>query len=210
MEELASSGSIHALFDQLGRHLPGKTRENFRLSHPGIQQIEDLDSMEIDWRLVERAKKHDPTAFAEIYDRNYPGVFNYIYFHVDENRDFAEDLTAEVFVRALDKIGTYRFKGSPLSAWLYRIASNLLVDNFRRTRPTISWETNIGQMTEATGESVETLIDEKIKREDLRMALKGLTGEQQQVVILRFVEGLSLLEVAEIIDLFRNKLSATL
>ena len=81
--------------------------------------------------LVRRAQEYDPGAFGEIYERYYNGVYKYIYYRVGD-QSLAEDVTMEVFVKAMESIDGFTFRGIPFSAWLYRIASNLVVDHFRR------------------------------------------------------------------------------
>ena len=81
--------------------------------------------------LIERAQAYEASAFAEIYERFYQGIFNYVFYRVTEEA-LAEDITAEVFVKALEAIDGYEFRGVPFSAWLYRIANNMVTDHFRR------------------------------------------------------------------------------
>lgn len=81
--------------------------------------------------LIKRAKRGDKKAAAELYDRNYETVFHYISYRVG-SRSTAEDLTADVFVRMLENIDTYKRRDRPLVAWLYTIARNLVIDHYRR------------------------------------------------------------------------------
>ena len=82
-------------------------------------------------KLINSAK-NDPAAFGQLYEKYVERIYNYIYYRTGNNRD-AEDLTARVFFKALKNIGTYRHLGLPFSAWLYRIAHNL-VANYHRDR----------------------------------------------------------------------------
>jgi RNA polymerase sigma-70 factor (ECF subfamily) len=147
--------------------------------------------------LIRRAKEYDPGAFAAIYERYYQKIYNYIYYRVSDGV-MAEDLCADVFVKALEAIDSYTFQGIPFSAWLYRIAGNLVIDHYRRqpTQPETSLEdTRPLVEEEGPGHSLERHFD----HQELRRALHGLTSDQQQVVLLKFVDGLSNSEVAQIL-----------
>ena len=85
-----------------------------------------------EFTLVQRAKGGDPDAFAEIYDRCQPAIYRYIYYQVNDVAT-AEDLTGEVFVRLVEKIDRFTYRGRPLLAWLYTIARNLITDHRRRS-----------------------------------------------------------------------------
>ena len=147
--------------------------------------------------LVERAQQYDPAAFGVIYERYYQEIYNYVYYRVGDGL-LAEDLTAEVFLKALEAIGAFQFRGVPFSAWLYRIAGNLVIDHFRR-QPRQSEALLEENQVAADGDDHPADYWEKgFTHQALQEALKGLTEEQQQVVILKFVEGMSNGEVAQI------------
>ncbi|MFQ5858717.1 MAG: sigma-70 family RNA polymerase sigma factor [Anaerolineae bacterium] len=153
--------------------------------------------MQDERELIRRAKEYDPSAFAEIYERYYQRIYNYIYYRISDGV-MAEDLCSEVFVKTLEAIDSYTFQGVPFSAWLYRIASNLVIDHYRRqpVQPEMSWEDGRPLVTdENPGVSLERHFD----HQELRRALRGLTSDQQQVIILKFVDGLSNNEVAHIL-----------
>lgn len=146
--------------------------------------------------LIRKAQSYDPDAFGAIYERFYNGVYRYIFYRVGE-QSLAEDLTMEVFVKAMEAIDTYSFRGVPFSAWLYRIASNLVVDHFRRqpSQMAVSLEEKlVASLEHPTG-----VLESEFAHHQLRRALSELTDDQQQVVILKFVDGLSNLEVAQIL-----------
>jgi RNA polymerase sigma-70 factor (ECF subfamily) len=142
--------------------------------------------------LIARAQAYDPEAFSEIYDAYYGGIYKYIYYRVGD-QVLAEDLAAEVFVRAMDSIDTYNFRGVPFSAWLYRIANNLVVDHFRRqpSQPVLPLEEKMIGDADA--------LEMAFTQQALRKALSELTEEQKQVIILKFIDGLTNYEVAEVL-----------
>lgn len=146
--------------------------------------------------LVRRAQDFDPVAFGEIYERYYIGLYKYIYYRVGD-QTAAEDLAMEVFVKAMEALDAFTFRGIPFSAWLYRIASNLVIDYFRRqpSQPSLSLEEKLV----AAAEHPTPLMDQEFSHHALRAALADLTDDQQQVIILKFVDGLSNIEVAQIL-----------
>ena len=146
--------------------------------------------------LRERAVALDPAALAEIYDRYSGKIYSYIYHRVGDG-GMAEDLASDVFVRMLEAIRSDRAWSTSLQGWLYRIAHNLVVDQFRRSGGRESVELDEGWMAaESSIHSFENLFASN----QLQQGMRVLTDEQQQVVVLKFVEGLSNTEVAEILD----------
>ena len=146
--------------------------------------------------LVARAQA-DPLAFGALYERYVSRIYTYIYHRVGNHHD-AEDLTARTFYRALSHIDRYVSRGAPFSAWLYRIAHNL-VANWHRDRArqqTISLE----DVTLAAGRrdwpQEQTELKERV--EALRRAIRCLSPDRQQLLILKFAEGLSNAEIGEV------------
>lgn len=157
-------------------------------------------------RLVERARRGDPDAFAQLYRQHVQAIFRYI-FHRVNDAHLAEDLTSDVFARALKSIAGYTDQGKPFITWLYRIAHARVVDHYRRSdrRPT---ESDL----DAEPLSVTADLDQGILRRQaaraLQAALVRLTDEQQQVVILRFIEGYPVETVAQIMGKNANAIKA--
>lgn len=146
-----------------------------------------------DANLVQRAKEGDKSAFVVLYERYQPPVFTYIYYRVDD-LTLAEDLTAEVFVRLVAKIHTYR-ASSPLLAWLYTIARNLISDHYRQARrETPLFERTVMSTVDPTEE-----VHRHLRETELRAALKKLSEEQQQVVLLKFIERRSNAQIAALL-----------
>ncbi len=143
--------------------------------------------------LVREAQAFSQEAWARIYDEHYPKMFNYCYQRTGD-RAASEDLASDVFVEALRGIQRYRYRGVPLSAWLYRIAHNLTVDHLRRNarQPTVS----LGDEPEHPRLQTQDPTDASALRQDMQDAIQQLTEEQQQVIILRFFHGLSHEEIA--------------
>jgi RNA polymerase sigma-70 factor (ECF subfamily) len=147
-------------------------------------------------RLVERAAT-EPEAFGELYERHVRRIYNYIFYRTGNQHD-AEDLTARVFHRALKHVGRFEDKGVPFSAWLYRIAHNL-VANFHRDRgrrPVVPLEDYI--TTTGGGEHPEAYAINMEERRMLLAAVRRLPDDRQQLLILKFVERLPNAKIGEI------------
>jgi RNA polymerase sigma-70 factor (ECF subfamily) len=138
-------------------------------------------------RLIKRAKRGDPAAFAKIYDQHQSAIYRYIYYQVGD-ASTAEDLTSDVFVRLVERIDRFTYRGRPLLAWLYTIARNLVTDHHRRAGRSLPLYPD-EQLT-ATTIDPEKSIEHTLTQEKLAAAIACLTEDQQQVIILKFIEGL--------------------
>lgn len=146
-------------------------------------------------RLLERAKVYDVDALAEIYDHYEARIYSYIYHRVG-SQPVAQDLTSQVFLRVLEAIQHERAWESSFSGWLYRIAHNLVVDHYRRHGRNTQVAIDELPALPAHSEEPERAAERALAAEDLRTAINRLTEEQAQVVTLRFLEGMSIAEVA--------------
>jgi RNA polymerase sigma-70 factor (ECF subfamily) len=147
--------------------------------------------------LVEAAKT-DPEAFGKLYQRYVDKIYSYIYYRTS-NREDAEDLTAKTFHRALSHIGSYKHKGRPFSAWLYRIAHNL-VANWHRDQK--KRETVPIDKIKLAGKQRERPFHSAAKNEDMIIlleAIQKLPPVRQELLILKFVEGESNAEIGRIL-----------
>ncbi len=145
--------------------------------------------------LVEQAKT-DPAAFGELYERYIKRIYNYIFYRTGNHHD-AEDLSARVFARALQHIPGYVDRGVPFSAWLYRIAHNLIVNWHRdRGRRKIL---PLDEMVVSTlhSDSPERLAERQEEHDILLKAISYLPEERQRLLILKFVERLSNADIGE-------------
>jgi RNA polymerase sigma-70 factor (ECF subfamily) len=146
---------------------------------------------------VERAAQWDTEAFSQLYERYVTRIYNYIYYRTGNPHE-AEDLTSRVFHRALHHINHYDNRGIPFTAWLYRIAHNLVAnwhrDNSRRK------EVPLEDYTQQPHRSLapEASVVDNQEMEDLLIAIRRLPPDRQQLLILKFVEGMSNAEVATI------------
>ena len=158
--------------------------------------------------IVSRAQQGQSTAFEGLYDRFHAGIYRYVYFKVGNSTE-AEDLTEEVFLRLLESINTFRWQGRPFSAWLYRIARNLVVDHFRKKgrERGIPLDTAI-DISDPASVDMAAQADVKMAMGRVREAMTDLTDLQREVISLRFAGGLSVIETAEAVGRKQNAVKA--
>lgn len=130
----------------------------------------------------------DPKAFGDLYDRFVDRVYRYLYFRTGSHAE-AEDLTEHVFLKAWEAIGRYRWQGRPFLAWLYRLAHNVHIDHVRTQKPTTSLNNDEHPIDLASPSSTAELA-RTLDAELLAGALTQLTPDQQQVIVLKFIEGM--------------------
>ncbi len=155
-----------------------------------------MSQNESESQLIERAKT-DPQAFGELYEQYVDRIYNYIYYRIGNHHD-AEDLTARTFFRALDHMDRYVDRGVPFSAWLYRIAHNLVANWHRdRSRRKLISLDGLLHLSEP-GSSPEHEVERREAQESLRAAIRRLPADRQQLLILKFGEHLSNAEIGQI------------
>ncbi|MDA1128603.1 MAG: sigma-70 family RNA polymerase sigma factor [Chloroflexi bacterium] len=146
--------------------------------------------------LVLSAQGGDRDAFAQLYEANAERIYRYLLARLTEPAD-AEDVTAEVFMQAMKSLPSYKPTGSPLIAWLFRIAHNRAVNYMKkggRRKETLLTE------TAATYDSPEDEVLEKVRMGEVIGAMGALTELQRQVLSLRFSADLSIAEVAKVMN----------
>jgi RNA polymerase sigma-70 factor (ECF subfamily) len=144
-------------------------------------------------KIILNAVKGETSAFGRLYDHYQPQIYRFVMLKTGR-REEAEDLTHQVFLHALEHIKNYKNLGYPFSSWLYQIARNQIIDHYRARRSNVSLED--AEREAVADENPETDVSEKMELEKLRLAIKKLKPDYQDVVILRFVEELSVKEVA--------------
>jgi RNA polymerase sigma-70 factor, ECF subfamily len=157
---------------------------------PEIEYIEE--------EVLLHASQGDQEAFGLLYERYVDRIFNYIYYRTGNVND-AEDLTARVFQRAMHHIGNYIDRGVPFSAWLYRIAHNL-VANWHRDRSRRQEIPLSDVSLVARGDHPEASLVRTQEQEALLRLIRKLPSERQQLLILKFVEHFSNAEIGQIMN----------
>jgi RNA polymerase sigma-70 factor (ECF subfamily) len=147
--------------------------------------------------LVERAKGYDHQALSKLCELYYRDVYAYVYYRVSNVQD-AEDLTEDVFLKMVEGIDACRASGEKsFLAWLFRIANNRVIDHYRRRAVRDHLPLDEQRLPMHSGP--EGPVQNKLTRERLQRAIPKLTDDQQQVIVLRFVEGLSHAETAQVL-----------
>jgi RNA polymerase sigma-70 factor (ECF subfamily) len=148
--------------------------------------------------LVELARTGDKEAFGQLYDHYHLTVFRFLYYRVSSTT-LAEDLTAETFFRALRSMSSFRWQGRDFGAWLMTIARNLAADHFKAGRTRLEQSTEDMQTLDTTTDGPERDVLAHLTNDELLAALANLPPEQRDCVVMRFLEGLSIAETAEIL-----------
>jgi len=144
-------------------------------------------------RLVDKARGGDGDAFGRLYDMHVDRVYRHIYYRVDNNAD-AEDLTQQVFIKAWQAIGRYRKTASPFLAWLIKISHNLVIDFYRSKKSEIHIDFAIVPTKHETDPAL--LVENSFNQQEIRHVINNLKGDQQQVILMRFIEDFSYSEIA--------------
>ncbi len=158
------------------------------------------NTIDREWEDIQAAQK-DAAAFHPLYDRYYEQIFRFVYRRTSDEA-LSADLCSQVFLKAMQKIHTYTFKGVPFSAWLYRIASNEVTQHYRnsqKNRIVSIQEARLEEMTEEIDD-----FDYEKQRNTLLTALNTLPQDDMQIIELRFFEQRSFKEVGQILGITEN------
>lgn len=150
-----------------------------------------------DKRLVKQSKRGNQRAIAALYDAYQPRIYRYIAYRVGDT-SVADDLTADVFVAMVKNIGNYEDQGRPFLAWLYTIAGNVVKMHYRRQNQT-EFEPFSDELLAEGADPVE-ITHIRLTHERLLAAMPRLSEGQRQVILLKFIEGFSNVEVASLLD----------
>jgi RNA polymerase sigma-70 factor (ECF subfamily) len=147
--------------------------------------------MDADERLQIEAAQEDPARFGELYEQHFERVYAFVARRVPD-RAAVEDVTAEVFHKALAALPGFQFLGVPFAAWLFRIAGNVITDRFKRAGAT----REVSLADDAPELSVESEADASDRRADLFRLVNELPIDQRRVIVERFIEQRSIREIA--------------
>ena len=156
-----------------------------RLAHRSAEELEAE-------RLLIEAAQRDRAAFAPLYERYVDQIFAYAHT-LTRNRELAEDVTASTFAKAIEDLPRFEWRGVPYSAWLYRVASNLVARQARRP----AW-VDLDTHQPVDGASPEQIVEQRDREATVRAAVATLPDDQRQAVLLRFGGDLRNREIAEI------------
>jgi len=149
-------------------------------------------------QLIQRARQGDLAAVSELYNLHVDRIYQYVRYRTGDEQT-AEDITAEVFLRAIESLGSYTDQGAPFMAWLYRIAHARVIDYWRslKRRQTAPLDDPLLQDSlVATDDAIDV---DFLQNRSLWSAVQQLTDDQQNVIILKFVQGLGNAEIAQVL-----------
>ena len=156
---------------------------------PAKDSREEASGLPGDDRLLVEAAKKDPSRFAELYELNFARVYAYIARRVG-NRDVAQDLTSDVFHKALASIQNFEWRGVPFAGWLLRIAANMIVDRSKRSGREVSGGDDLPEP------STQPNLEEIDRQGRLFRLVEQLPPDQRRVIGMRFAEEKSICEIA--------------
>ena len=145
-------------------------------------------------QLVLQAQAGNSEAFGQLYDAYMERIYRFVYFRV-EDQQTAEDITSQVFLKAWGNLDRFRFSRTPYLAWLYTIAHNAVIDHYRTRKVTTALD-DVQLSQPDHSEAVENEIDLTVEMQSIKSALQTLTDDQQRVLTLKFIEGMSNNEIA--------------
>ena len=159
---------------------------------PAKGSREDASVPQGDDRLLVEAAKKDPSKFAELYELNFARVYAYIARRVGD-RDVAQDLTSEVFHKALAGIQSFEWQGVPFAGWLLRIAANMIVDRSKRSGREVSGQENLPDLPDL---KAHPGLEDADRCGQLFRMVEQLPEDQRRVIGMRFAEEKSIREIA--------------
>jgi len=145
-------------------------------------------------QLVLQAQDGSSEAFGQRYDAYMERIYRFVYFRV-EDQQTAEDITSQVFLKAWSNLDRFSFNRTPYLAWLYTIAHNAVIDHYRTRKVTTALD-DVQLSHPDHSEVVENNIDLNVEMQSVKTALQTLTDDQQKVLTLKFIEGMSNNEIA--------------
>ncbi len=151
------------------------------------------------WSLVQRVQDGDADAFGLIYDAYVDVVFRYVYFRIHD-KHLAEDFASETFVRALRRIDSVSFQGRDICAWLITIARNIIRDHLKSSRYKLEVTSADMRDADRATDGPEDEVLSGLTHAELLSCVKQLNSEQQECIVLRFLQGLSVSETALAMD----------
>ncbi len=164
---------------------------------PGLQEMGVKNGDQVSDRELLLRARHDPEAFAELYERYVDRMYAYFYYRTG-NHDDAEELTSRFFHRLMERLHLYEDRGVPPSAWLYRIAHNMLA-NWKRDRSRRR-EVSLDGLGDPVREGAhpEEEVVALAEREEVLEVVRQLPPERQLLLYLKFVEGLPNAEIGKV------------
>ncbi len=159
---------------------------------------EPIVRMQDEEGLIQRARQGDLAAVSELYNLHVARIYQYVRIRTGDDQT-AEDITAEVFLRAIESLGSYDDHGAPFIAWLYKIAHARIIDFWRSTKRRQTAPLDDPLLQDGLVMNDDAIDVDFLQHRSLASALEQLTDDQQNVIILKFVQGLGNAEIAQIL-----------
>ena len=150
------------------------------------REEEDRKGILTEWDIVRRAQLYDDDALQSLYQKYYPKIYNYAFLQMGDVQA-AEDLASDVMLKMIESLRSYSFRGLPFGAWVFRIARNRLIDLHRRRKR--RGEVDLSETLASTLANPHSMAERALERGQLQIAMKHLTDEQRQVIVLKFIQG---------------------
>lgn len=147
--------------------------------------------------LIHRAQQGEPAVVGELYERYQLIIFRYLYYRIGDLQT-AEDLTSEVFIRMISALPGYSHQNVSFQSWLFRIARNLSIDHYRRIN--LRKDVPLEENQIASNDDPLDMVEQGLTSEQLKQALEKISTDQRDVVVMRFVTGMSIREVAQVMN----------
>lgn len=160
---------------------------------------DDQSSEESDWSLVEATQAGDMVAFGQLFEINRDQIYRYVLARTSD-RGLAEDITSETFVRALHRIDSVRYQGRGFGAWLTTIARNLVLDHLKSSRHRLEQPHSDTALFDPSVGGPEREVIERATSVELLRRVAQLNDDQRECVVLRFWQGFSVVETAQIMQ----------
>lgn len=156
--------------------------------------------LELERRLIEAVKKN-PDKFVDLYEKYHDQIYRYVYRRAGGDKDVTHDLVSQTFMDALSHVKSFTWQGYPFSSWLYKIAHNNVIKWYRK-----SGRNNYVPIEEARNVSdkqrgQQEVVDAVLAKEQVDKIMTRLENDEREILRLKFLEGLSNIEIAEIMDL---------
>jgi len=163
-------------------------KQSFEMQNP-------LTALSDRW-LVHKAKRGDKEAFGKLYRKYLGTIYRYIFFRVNQDRPQAEDLTEMVFFKSWEKLDKFNEHGPGFRAWIYTIAHNLVIDYYRESK----LQVELNEAIPDESQNIEEKVFQDLENKNLMEAIKQLSEEQREVIIMKFIERLSNKEISRILN----------
>ena len=146
-----------------------------------------------------KAAREDISNFKALYEKYVKAVFRYCYKRLGQNRDLSEDITADTFLKAIEKFEDYTYQNKPFVAWLYTIAHNMIVDYYRSKKEgNLSFEKLLIEPSEDSDHIIDNLSKQELEERVTEVAA-DLPDELSNIFTLRFTEELTFKEIAQLV-----------